>query len=157
VVAVAGLGWLLWPAGAAAPEAMGAALMAAAALGWGLYSLIGRGARDPLAETAANFVWAAPLGLVVWLVVADGIGPSGLLLAALSGVVTSGLGYALWYAVLPRLDASVAALAQLTVPVLAVAGGVLLLGEVVTPRLVFASALVLGGVALGVAAGRQRH
>ncbi len=67
-VAVAGLGWLLWPAGATAPDLAGAALMAAAALGWGLYSLIGRGARDPLAETAANFVWAAPLGLLVWLV-----------------------------------------------------------------------------------------
>ena len=156
-VAIVGLGWLLWPAGATAPDPAGAALMAAAALGWGLYSLIGRGARDPLAETAANFVWAAPLGLLVWLLWADAISPSGLLLAALSGVVTSGLGYALWYAVLPRLDASVAALAQLTVPVIAALGGLLLLGEVVTPRLLLASALVLGGVALGVAAGRRRN
>jgi drug/metabolite transporter (DMT)-like permease len=155
-VAVAGLGWLLWPAGATAPDLAGAALMAAAALGWGLYSLIGRGARDPLAETAANFVWAAPLGLLVWIFWADAISPAGLALAAVSGVVTSGLGYALWYAVLPRLDASVAALAQLTVPVIAAVGGLLLLGEAVTPRLVLASALVLGGVALGVAARRPR-
>jgi drug/metabolite transporter (DMT)-like permease len=130
--------------------------MAAAALGWGLYSLIGRGARDPLAETAASFVWAAPLGLLVWLVWADAISPAGVVLATLSGVVTSGLGYALWYAVLPRLDASVAALAQLTVPVIAAIGGLLLLDEAVTPRLVVASALVLGGVALGVAARRPR-
>jgi drug/metabolite transporter (DMT)-like permease len=155
-VAILGLVWLLWPAGAAVPNAGGAALMAAAAVGWGIYSLIGRGATDPLAETAANFLWAAPLGLLAWVLVADAIAPAGLLLAALSGVVTSGLGYALWYAVLPRLDASAAALSQLTVPVIALAGGALLLGETVTPRLVLASALVIGGVALGVAATRRR-
>ncbi|MGI1662625.1 DMT family transporter [Palleronia sp. KMU-117] len=155
-VAVLGLVWLLWPAGAAVPNAGGAALMAAAALGWGVYSLIGRGATDPLAETAANFVWAAPVGLLAWIVVADAMAPSGVLLAALSGVVTSGLGYALWYAVLPRLAASTAALSQLTVPVIALAGGAVLLGEAVTLRVVLASALVIGGVALGVAATRRR-
>lgn len=156
IVAILGLVWLLWPAGAAVPHAGGAVLMAAAALGWGVYSLIGRGATDPLAETAANFVWAAPLGVLVWVAIGDGMAPAGLMLAALSGVVTSGLGYALWYAVLPRLDASTAALSQLTVPVIALMGGVLLLGEAVTLRLVLASALVIGGVALGVAATRRR-
>jgi drug/metabolite transporter (DMT)-like permease len=154
-VALGGLVWLLWPAGAAAPDMAGAALMAAAALGWGIYSLIGRGARDALAETAGNFAMAAPLGLAVWLIVGDALTPVGAALATVSGVVTSGLGYALWYRVLPRLEASTAALAQLTVPVIAMGGGVALLGEENTPRLVFASGLVIGGVALGVLAGRR--
>lgn len=154
-VALCGLAWLLWPAGAAAPDLAGAALMAAAAFGWGVYSLIGRGARDALAETAGNFAVAAPLGLAVWLAVGDTLTPPGLVLATLSGVVTSGLGYALWDHVLPRLDTSMAALSQLTVPVIAVIGGATLLGEDITLRLVLASALVIGGVALGVVAVRR--
>jgi len=154
-VAVVGLAWLLWPSGEGAPDAAGAVLMAAAALGWGVYSLIGRGATDPLAETAGNFLRAAPLGLLVWLFAGDGLTPAGFVLAMLSGAVTSGLGYALWYTVLPRIESSAAALAQLTVPVIAIAGGVLFLDEVVTLRIVLASALVIGGVALGALARRR--
>ncbi|MEM9970574.1 MAG: DMT family transporter [Pseudomonadota bacterium] len=154
-VALAGLAWLLLPGGSAPP--LGSAmLMAAAAFGWGVYSLHGRKASDPLAETGANFLCAAPLALLVWVVLPDDMTVPGAVLAVVSGALTSGLGYALWYSVLPRLDAAVAALAQLTVPVIATAGGVALLGEVATPRLVMASALVLGGVALGVLAGQRR-
>ena len=80
----------------------------------------------------------------------------GALLAILSGAATSGLGYALWYSVLPRLDAAVAALAQLTVPVIAVLGGIVLLGEAATTRLIFASIVVLGGVAFGVVGGQRK-
>ena len=80
---------------------------------------------------------------------------SGAFLAILSGAVTSGLGYALWYSVLPKLDAAVAALSQLTVPVIAVFGGILLLGEIATIKLILASVVVLGGVALGVLGGRS--
>ena len=154
-VALAGLGWLLAP-GSAAPEFWAAGLMLAAAGGWGVYSLLGRGAADPLGETAANFLWAAPVALVLWALVADGVSWGGVVLAVLSGAVTSGMGYALWYRILPKLGASRAAVAQLTVPVIAAAGGVLLLGEVVGPRLLFGGALVLGGVLLSLSAGSVR-
>ncbi|MDU8927251.1 DMT family transporter [Alisedimentitalea sp. MJ-SS2] len=144
----AGLGYLMWPAGGTAPDLIGAALMAAAALGWGIYSLIGRGARDPLGATAANFLWAAPVGVLVWVILPDSVDAAGAGLAVLSGAITSGLGYALWYTVLPGLGASRAAVAQLTVPVIAIAGGVVFLGEELNLRVVLASIMVLGGVGL---------
>jgi drug/metabolite transporter (DMT)-like permease len=149
-VAFAGLVLLLWPEGAAAPAPVGAALMAAAGAGWGLYSLNGRGAVDPQAETAANFLLTAPVALLVWLLVPDAqaLQARGVALAVISGVVTSGLGYALWYAVLPRIPASVAAVAQLTVPLIALAGGAALLGEAPSLRFAAAAVLVLGGVGL---------
>ncbi len=140
---------LLWPEGAAAPPLTQAALMGAAALGWGVYSLLGRGSRAPTEDTAANFLLAAPLALLPALFVTWQVSASGLLLALISGVATSGAGYALWYALVPDLGAGRAALAQLTVPVIAVVGGAVLLGEAVGLRLVLAALLVLGGVALG--------
>lgn len=149
-ISLAGLAWLLWPAGATAPPGLGALLMAAAGIGWGLYSLIGRGATDPLSETAANFVAAAPVAILLGWALWDGASGAGMALAAISGVITSGLGYALWYRVLPQIDASAAALAQLTVPVIAFAGGAALLGEALTGRFAGASLLVLGGLALGI-------
>jgi drug/metabolite transporter (DMT)-like permease len=147
-VAFGGLVWLLWPTGAGAPDAVGAALMAAAAFGWGVYSLVGRRAQDPLAATAANFSVALLAGLVA-LSIADDFGGAsvkGIAVAMLSGAVTSGLGYALWYAVLPQLQASQAAVAQLTVPVIALAGGAAILGETPTARMLMAGAVVLGGI-----------
>ncbi len=157
-VAFAGLVWLMWPGGGVAPDPLGAALMAAAALGWGIYSLAGRGAAAPLAMTAANFLYALPVALLVLLLLpsAGPVTAWGAGLAVLSGAVTSGLGYALWYSVLPRLQASAAAVAQLTVPVIAMAGGVALLGEGVTLPLVMAAAVVLGGVALSLSRPRGR-
>ncbi len=115
-----------------------ALIMVAAALGWGVYSLVGRRSGEPLRATAANFVLAVP---ICWAGSGSGAGVArrraanarrGVVLAVVSGVVTSGLGYALWYSVLPRLQASVAAVAQLTVPVIAMAGGMVFLGEVLT-------------------------
>ncbi len=147
-VSFAGLAYLMWPGAGAAPDPGGAALMAAAALGWGVYSLIGRGARDPLGATAANFLWAMVPGLAIWLMRPDGADATGAMLAILSGAVTSGLGYALWYHVLPGLGAARAAVAQLTVPVIAILGGMAVLGEALSLRVVLASLLVLGGVAL---------
>ena len=155
-VALSGLVILCWPSGATAPDPIGAGLMAAAALGWGVYSLHGRGAVDPLGQTAANFFLAAPLGLAVFLIVRDPISARGLVLGIVSGVVTSGLGYALWYSVLPRLQSSVAAVAQLTVPVIATAGGILFLGETVGWRFALATLLVIGGVVLSVISARGR-
>ena len=125
------------------------ALMAAAGVGWGLYSLAGRGASDPLAATAWNFLLSVPLvlplGLALGVAAPDGLGVA---LAVVSGAVTSGLGYALWYAILPRLGAARAAVAQLTVPVIAALGGAVLLAEPPGLRFWLAAALVLGAVAL---------
>ena len=125
------------------------ALMAVAGLGWGIYSLAGRGAIDPLAATGWNFLLSVPLVLPIGL--ASGLAPpdaTGVALAVVSGAVTSGLGYALWYQVLPRLGAARAAVAQLSVPVIAALGGAVLLAEAPGLRFWLASLLVLGGVAL---------
>ncbi len=149
-VAFGGLVVLLGPGAGADTDLGGALLMAAAAAGWGAYSLLGRGGADPLGATAANFALAVPAGLLAFALLPGGISWRGAALAVASGAVTSGAGYALWYAVLPRLAASVAAVAQLSVPVIAVAGGVVLLGEAVSLRLVAAAALVLAGIAISV-------
>jgi drug/metabolite transporter (DMT)-like permease len=148
-LALAGLAVLLLP-GAAAPSLHGAVLMAGAGVAWGGYSLRGRGAADPLAATAASFLRAAPLGILLALgfaahahADARGVG-----LAVVSGALTSGLGYVVWYAALRRLTAMRAATVQLSVPPIAAFGGVLLLGEALTLRLGLASLAILGGIAL---------
>lgn len=156
-LALAGLAWLFWP-GAAAPVPLWPVLaMAGAGASWGVYSLAGRRGADPLGGTAANFILAAPPALIV----AALYGPAlpdwrGVVLAVISGAVTSALGYALWYAILPRLAPSVAAVAQLTVPIIAIAGGIALLGEALTARFAVAAAMVLAGVWLTVAPPRRR-
>lgn len=126
-----------------------------AGVAWGWYSLLGRRVGDPVAATARSFLLAAPLGLALWLLAAlagsatgANVSGSGLALAALSGAVTSGLGYVVWYAALPGLGASRAATVQLLVPVIAAFGGVLILDEILSLRLIFAAATILGGVAL---------
>ncbi|GHG98887.1 DMT family transporter [Pseudodonghicola xiamenensis] len=151
VVAFGGLLWVLWPAGGAGVSLAGAAAMIVAGLGWGVYTLAGRAEAQPLAGTAANFLLALPLCL---LPLALGLGgaslaPLGIVLAVISGAVTSGLGYALWYALLPRLAASTAATVQLSVPVIALIAGAALLGEVPGLRLLLGASVVLGGIALG--------
>jgi drug/metabolite transporter (DMT)-like permease len=152
-VALTGLAVLVWPGGTVALPLSGVALMAAAAVGWGIYSLRGRGGTDPLATTAASFLLAVPAGLVIWGALPDGMSWAGAVLAVLSGAVTSGLGYALWYTVLPGLGATRAAVAQLSVPLIAAAGG-LALGEALSGRFWIAAALVLGGVGLSLRRGR---
>ena len=157
-LAVGGLVVLVSP-GLAAPEPLGAALMAGAGIAWGVYSLRGRGAGEPVAATAGNFARATPLALAV-SVVAFGLGgpvkadAAGLVLAVASGGLTSGIGYVIWYAALPGLSALRAASVQLAVPPLAAAGGVLLLAEPLTPRLALSSLAILGGIALVLAARR---
>ncbi len=147
-LAFGGLAVLLWPGGDAGLSLTHAGMMALAGLGWGIYSLAGRGAVDPVAATAANFGLALPIALcaVPWFAVtgtAWGLG-----LAVVSGAVTSGLGYALWYGLVPQLGAARAAVAQLTVPVIAAGAGLALLSEPVGWRFALAAGLVLGGVAL---------
>lgn len=149
LVAVAGLVGLLLP-GLSAPPIFGAVLMLGAGVSWGIYSLRGRGVVDATRDTAGNFVRAVPfaiLGSIVFLRSAE-IDPSGAGLAVASGALASGLGYAIWYSVLPSLKATSAATVQLTVPALAAAGGVIFLNEPVTLRLGIASAAILGGVAI---------
>jgi drug/metabolite transporter (DMT)-like permease len=147
-LAFAGLLILLWPGDT--PVAVWPVLaMVSAGLGWGIYSLAGSGVANPLGRTALNFAFATPLIALLWWAMGAAVltGP-GLWLAVVSGAVTSGLGYALWYAILPALGAQRAAVAQLTVPVIAALGGAVLLGETLGLRFAVACAFVLGGVAL---------
>lgn len=144
-----GLVVLLWP-GELRLSPLHAGLMIAAGIGWGLYSLKGRGLGDPLASTAANFALALPLALAFGWALDDDLtmgDATGVTLAIVSGAITSGLGYALWYSILPALGASRAGVAQLTVPLIAAAGGLVLIGETVTWRFAAAAAIILGGVA----------
>ncbi len=149
-VAFLGLAWVLWPSGSWSTDLTGAALMVAAGIGWAIYTLSGRGATDALAATAANFCLCLPLVAILLPVspVPLAINPLGVALAVVSGAVTSGLGYALWYRLLPHLDTGVAAIVQLSVPVIALVGGVVLLGETATLRLLMGAVLVLGGIAM---------
>lgn len=140
------------------PDAVGAALMLASGVAWGVYSLRGRGATDPLGDTAGNFIRS-----VVFCVPLAGIAlfdhqlsARGVALALASGVVASGFGYAVWYRALPRLSATRAGVVQLTVPVIAAFGAVAFLSEPVTTRLVVASVFVIGGVALAVFSRKPR-
>jgi drug/metabolite transporter (DMT)-like permease len=149
VIAIAGLVYLVSP-GLAAPDPLGAALMAIAGVSWGAYSLVGRSAADPVEATAHNFLYAVPLVVVTSLAFAGdfAVTAAGAGYAVASGAVASGIGDVIWYAALRGLTGTGAATVQLSVPVIAAIGGVLLLSEAVTPRLVVASAATLGGVAL---------
>ncbi len=149
VIALAGLVGLLLP-GLAAPPWLGAVLMLGAGVAWGIYSLRGRGAGDPTAVTAGNFLRAVPFALALSLATFSraSLDPAGVGYAAVSGALTSGVGYAIWYLALRGLTATRAATVQLSVPVLAALGGVMLLGESLTARLAVASVAILGGVAM---------
>ncbi|MCC2961532.1 DMT family transporter [Massilia sp. IC2-278] len=156
-VAALGLVYLVLP-GVSAPPIVRALLMALAGVAWGVYSLRGRGALDPLGATAGNFLRAAPMALVLWMpfvgVAHADVG--GILLAVASGAITSGVGYALWYTALRELSAMRAATVQLSVPVITAFGAVLFLAEPLSLRLVLASVAILGGIAL-VLAGRAKQ
>lgn len=155
LAASAGLVWLLLP-GLDTPPLVAGGLMAAAGMAWAVYTLRGRGAGDATAVTAGNFLRATPMALAASVVMASQArwDTPGALLALASGALASGLGYAVWYTALRGLSATRAAIVQLTVPALAAAGGVLLLGEPMTLRLLGASVAVLGGVALVIRARR---
>jgi drug/metabolite transporter (DMT)-like permease len=154
-LAVAGLVTLLAP-GLAAPSPLGAAAMIAAGAAWGVYSLRGRGVADPLAVTAGNFAKTVVFSavLVAATFAAARVDLAGALLAVASGALASGVGYAIWYTALRGLKATSAATVQLSVPIIAALGGVALLAEPVTPRLLIASVATLGGIALVVLAKR---
>lgn len=149
VAALSGLVGLLMP-GLTAPPTFAAILMLGSGVAWGIYSLRGRGAGSPLGVTAGNFLLAVPMGLLLSLLMLAELNPDmyGVGLAIASGAVASGLGYAVWYTVLPSLEATTAATVQLSVPVIAALAGILLLDEALSLRLVLASLAVLGGIGL---------
>lgn len=146
-LAMLGLALLFGPK-ASRPDALGAGLMAVAAIGWGVYSLRGRVVSSPLPASASTFLLAAPLAALLWLLVPDSVevSPQGVGLAIASGAIASGLGYALWYTVLPQIRASTAAVSQLSVPIIALAGGMLLLSEPLTASFLMAAPLIIIGV-----------
>jgi len=148
-VAILFLVLLLMP-GLSAPDPLGAALMVMAGFAWAAYTLIGRGSSAPLIDTGGNFIRCLPIAL---LLIVPGLlwqttSMAGWLYAIASGALASGLGYAIWYSVLPRLERSTGAYVQLTVPAIAAAGGVLFISEPLTLRLVLCSVGILGGVGL---------
>jgi len=148
-ITLAGLVGLLLP-GLAAPPPLAAVLMLSAGVAWGVYSLLGRGAGEPIAATGGNFLRSVPFAALLALSAAgrETADLTGTLYAVLSGAVTSGLGYVLWYAALPALRPTSAATIQLSVPAIAAIGGVVLLAEPITMRLLLASVAILGGIAL---------
>lgn len=143
--------YLLLP-GLHAPDPLGSLLMIAAGVAWGVYSVRGRGATEPLAETAGNFIRCVPvcLPLLLFSVTRGQFTAMGILLALTSGIAASGLGYTIWYRALPSLSTTQAAIVQLTVPVIAAFGAAIFLSEVITLRLILASVFILGGVALAI-------
>ena len=155
VTAIGGLVYLVLP-GISAPDPVGALLMCASGIAWGVHSIRGKGVSAPVAMTAGNFLRSAPFAIAASVIALSRVHlePSGILLALTSGMVTSGMGYVLWYRVLRSLTTAQASIVQLSVPVLAAFGGVAFLSEDVSTRLVAASALILGGVAFAVLKGQ---
>lgn len=156
-LAAGGLLVLTVPA-VARPDPLGVLLMAVAGVAWAVYTLVGRGTANPIAANARSFLWSTPLAM---LLVAIGRAPvhatpRGVALALVSGAVTSGLGYAIWYRALPALTVTQAAVAQLSVPVIAAVGAVLTLGETLSTRLVVAGLAVLTGVGIVLSARLRR-
>jgi drug/metabolite transporter (DMT)-like permease len=156
LIAIAGLICLVLP-GVSSPSPVGAALMAAAGICWGLYSVRGRGAGNPIRITTGNFIRAVPFAIAVSVIMlpTTHLSARGILIASLSGGIASGLGYVVWYTAMRGLTAILAATTQLAVPVLAAVGGVLFLSERISVRLMFFGLIVLGGVGLAIL-GRTR-
>lgn len=158
LVALVAFAFLVSP-GLVAPHPLGTLLMVVAGLCWAAYTLLGRGSQSPLIDTAGNFIRLLPVSAVLLLgaLVTTRIDPLAAGYAMLSGAIASGLGYAIWYAALPSLQRTTAAIVQLSVPAIAALGGVILIGEALTPRLVIASIGILGGVAIALKGGERRR
>lgn len=129
------------------PSIIGYVMMMIAGIAWGLYSWIGRSATDPSLATARNFIGAAPLCLLLLFFIND-VSIYGMMLAAASGIITSAIGYIIWYAVLPQITVSTAATAQLSVPAIASIGGIAFLGEAITAEFLWGSALIFAGIGM---------
>ena len=158
LLAFAGLVGLLLP-GLSAPPLSGSVLMLGAGVAWGIYSLRGKGAGNPVKVTAGNFLRAVPIAVVLSVLMLNGtsLDTAGFCYAVSSGALASGLGYAIWYTALPALKATNAATVQLSVPVVAAFGGIVFLGEPITLRLSLASVAILGGIALVILKKQQTN
>jgi drug/metabolite transporter (DMT)-like permease len=158
LLAFGGLIALFLP-GISAPPLYGSILMFGAGVAWGIYSLLGQGAGDPTGITTGNFLRAIPItaAMSIFTLSGSSIDTAGFWYAVLSGALTSGIGYAIWYTVLPVLKATNAATIQLSVPIIAALGGVILLGERMSLRLVLASVAILGGIALVILEKRKAN
>ena len=156
-LALGGLVYLVFP-GLVAPSLLGSVLMVTAGIAWGFYSLRGRGSQNPLADTAGNFVYAVPMILLIRLLTLGNVyvSTNGILLATLSGTLSSGVGYVIWYMALRGLTTTRAAIVQLSVPVIAAWSGVLVLSENISARLLIAGTLILGGIGLSVLSREKR-
>jgi len=157
LLASSGLVYLVLP-GVSAPSMRGTLLMFIAGLAWGVYSVRGKGIINPLAATTWNFIGTIPLAIIasLFFIKFNELQGAGILLAIASGALASGIGYAIWYAALPYLNASSAASVQLSVPMIAAFGGVIFMAEPFTTRLTIASIVILGGIALVINANRNR-
>ena len=158
LLAILGVAYLLWPSSAAnqstAVSWVGGVLMMVSGVAWGLYSLAGASSKNPIEDTAANFLRTLPMAislLVLFIFYSPLLSTEGVLLAVASGALTSGIGYAIWYAALPNLSNIKAAVVQLFVPILAAVGGVIFAREPITITLLLSSLMVLGGVLLVIA------
>lgn len=153
VTACAGFVFLVWPE-LSTPSLMGLVLMSLAGTSWAIYSIVGLGSQEPLLDTGANFLCAVPMAIITLIVMLIFFSESahlnfnGVMLAIVSGAITSGVGYALWYAALKNLSNTVAAVSQLSVPIIAAIFGLVFAGEMIDWRLVVSSVLVLGGILL---------
>jgi drug/metabolite transporter (DMT)-like permease len=155
--AISGFIYLVMP-GISAPDPLGALLMCISGIAWGVYSIRGKGVSTPVVMTAGNFSRSAPMAIIAAAIAFSSVHlePFGVLLALVSGIITSGLGYVLWYKALQSLTTTQASAVQLMVPVIAAFGGVAFLSEQVSFRLILGSALILGGVALVVIKVQQK-
>ncbi|MBL4821762.1 MAG: DMT family transporter [Gammaproteobacteria bacterium] len=147
LIAFIGFVYLVLP-GVSAPPMAGFLLMTSAGIAWGIYTLRGRESINPLMDTAYNFAYAIPLVIVLFLVTFDTaeLTPKGVALSALSGGLASGVGYTIWYAALRGLTSTQAAVVQLSVPVIAAFGGIVIVSEPLTARLAIATLFILGGI-----------
>ncbi|MBA4797140.1 MAG: EamA family transporter [Rhizobiales bacterium] len=157
-IAFAAFVYLILP-GVGRPDPVGCGLMIASGIAWAVYTLRGRGSQDPIGQTAGNFVRASVfcLPLAVFAVIYETTSTSGVLLALGSGIVASGLGYTIWYTALRGLTTFRAALIQLSVPVIAALGAIVLLNERLTLHFVIAASCVIGGIALAILAKQKRQ
>lgn len=151
-IAFVGLVIALWPGPGGAADPVGAALMVFAGFGWAAYTIIGRASSDPLGATSANFLLCLPLTLIFLAGTGLNFSAAGIALGVLCGGLTSGLGYALWYSVLPKLDGATAAIVQLGVPIIAIVAGAAILGEGIGLLVILSAALVVGGIGWAVSA-----
>lgn len=155
-LAFGGLVYLVFP-GLSAPPFFYSALMMLAGISWGFYTLRGRGSKNPLADTTGNFIRTVPMISLAIIPFFSNIQLSnkGIVLAVLSGAISSGIGYSVWYAVLKHHTATRAAILQLAVPAIAALGGVVFLSENISLRLILASSLILGGIGLAIIGKRK--